>query len=177
MFEIPLAVCLIVLYAALPVKRMETLMVVLIFYILLPVVFFAFRMRAGRIADWDLTNKKERNSIYLFTIASHLWGVLLLALLGQVFLMKIFLVLLAVSAVFMVVNLYWKISVHAGVNALLMVLLNSFYGWKIFGWLMVVLLLVLWSRVYLKKHTITQVMIGAVVAFVLVDLGLRIAGG
>lgn len=175
-FEIPLAVGMSVWFLADPSMRLQTLLLIFLFYVLAPAIYFVVRIRKGKVSDWDITKKEERKAIYQFSIASHLLGILAVFLLGQIFLVKLLMVLWVVSVVFMVVNIYWKISVHAGVNAFLMVLLNNFYGWKIFGWLMVVLLLVLWSRVYLRKHTITQVMAGALVAFVLVELGMRMLG-
>jgi len=175
-FEIPLAVGMSVWFLADPSMRLQTLLLIFLFYVLAPAIYFVVRIRKGKVSDWDITKKEERKAIYQFSIASHLLGILAVFLLGQIFLVKLLMVLWVVSVVFMVVNIYWKISVHAGVNAFLMVLLNNFYGWKIFGWLMVVLLLVLWSRVYLRKHSITQVMAGALVAFILVELGMRMLG-
>ena len=175
-FEIPLAVGMSVWFLADPSMRLQTLLLIFLFYVLAPAIYFVVRIRKGKVSDWDITKKEERKAIYQFSIASHLLGILAVFLLGQIFLVKLLMVLWVVSVVFMVVNIYWKISVHAGVNAFLMVLLNNFYGWKIFGGLMVVLLLVLWSRVYLRKHSITQVMAGALVAFILVELGMRMLG-
>jgi len=174
--EIPLAVGMTVWFAVEPSLRLMMLLFIGVFYVLLPAIYFVVRIRKGKVSDWDVTKREERRAIYQFSIVSHLVGVLAVASLEQFFLMKILLILWIVSVVFMVINMYWKISVHAGVNAFLMVLLNNFYGWKIFGWLMVVLLLVLWSRVYLRKHTTTQVMAGAIIAFVLVELGMRMVG-
>jgi membrane-associated phospholipid phosphatase len=69
------------------------------------------------------------------------------------------------------VNLRWKISAHAmGIAGPTVVLLFAFGPW---GMLLGLLLpLVIWSRMYLKKHTLAQTLAGSVAGFVLAAFGL-----
>lgn len=174
--EIPLAVCMTIGYAVVSDLWLKIGTVLIFFYVLVPAVYFVMRIKRGKVSDWDVSKREERKAIYEFCVASHFLGILAAAVFGQFLLVKILLVLWLVSVIFMIVNVYWKISVHAGVNMLVVVLLNNFWGWRVSGWLIMVLLVVMWSRIVLKKHSVTQVVAGAAVAFILVEVGLRVIG-
>ncbi len=173
-WEVPLIVGMAVWYTVQPSLHIQMLAIIFLFDVILPGIFLATSMKKGKMTDWDVTNRKEREGAYLFTTVSHLVSVIIMFFIGQVLLGKMLLVLWTIIASFMIINHYWKISVHAGVNALLVVFMNSLYGWKIFGWMSVILILVLWSRVKIRKHTTTQVMIGAALAMAMMEFGLRL---
>ena len=173
-WEVPLIVGMAVWYTVQPSLHIQMLTIIFLFDVILPGIFLATSMKKGKMTDWDVTNRKEREGAYLFTTVSHLVSVIIMFFIGQVLLGKMLLVLWTIIASFMIINHYWKISVHAGVNALLVVFMNSLYGWKIFGWMSVILILVLWSRVKIRKHTTTQVMIGAALAMAMMEFGLRL---
>lgn len=172
-WEVPVIVWMAVWYAVEPVLQVRILLILFLFDVILPGIFLATSLRKGK-ADWDFTNRKERQGAYKFVTACHLFSIILMFVLGQVLLAKLLLVLWSITVVFMFINNYWKISVHAGVNALMMVFLNSLWGWKMFGWMTVILVLVLWSRVKIRKHTVTQVMIGAALSMAMAQLGMRL---
>ena len=68
-------------------------------------------------------------------------------------------------------NLRWKISIHTmGIAGPTAVFLFVFGPWGVL--LGLLLPPVIWSRVYLKKHTIAQVLAGGLVGFVLAAFGL-----
>ena len=71
--------------------------------------------------------------------------------------------------VMLIINLRWKISVHTmGIAVPTAVLAFVFGAWGLTCGLL--LPPVIWSRVYLKKHTIAQALAGALVSFVLMAL-------
>jgi membrane-associated phospholipid phosphatase len=71
------------------------------------------------------------------------------------------------------INLYWKISIHTmGIAGPTTVLIFVFGYW---GALLGLLLPpVIWSRVYLKKHTAAQAITGAILGFVLTAVALSL---
>lgn len=142
----------------------------------LPAGYFIWGLSTKRFSDWDLTKRGERNSLYFFAVACHLFGVILAYFLGKIFLFKILLVFWTLAVVFAVVTAFWKISTHAGVGAALVAFFNHYYGWDRYWWLVLVLLLVLYARVVIKKHTWAQVLAGSAVALAWVTLGLRWLG-
>jgi membrane-associated phospholipid phosphatase len=80
-----------------------------------------------------------------------------------------------VGIIFFLITLVWKISLHAGVNAVLFTAINIFYGWK-YLWLYAILGLVMWARVYQRHHTWAQVVVGALIGGCVIILGIWIAG-
>ncbi len=173
-WEVPLIVGMAVWYSTPPELHIKLLIILLFTDVIIPGFFLAYLLLRKKVADWDFTNRQEREKAYIFTVIFHLIGAGVMFALNQLLLGKILLLLWVITFVFMLINRSWKISVHAGVNALLMVFLNSLFGWKMFGWMSVMLILVLWSRVKIRKHTVTQVMIGAALAMAIAELGLRI---
>jgi membrane-associated phospholipid phosphatase len=71
------------------------------------------------------------------------------------------------------INLYWKISIHAmGIAGPTTVLVFVFGYWGVL--LGLLLLPVIWSRVYLKKHTVAQAITGGILGFVLTAIMLSL---
>lgn len=173
-WEVPLLMGMSVWYTTAPALHLKLLSLLLVTNVVIPGIFLAYLLMGKKVADWDFTNRHEREKAYVFTVFFHLIGVVLMVFLQQYLLAKMLLVLWVITLIFMIINRYWKISVHAGVNALMMVFLNSLFGWRMFGWMSVMLVLVLWSRVKIRKHTVTQVMIGAALSMALAELGLRL---
>jgi hypothetical protein len=64
---------------------------------------------------------------------------------------------------FLEVTFRWKISLHTGVSSAAVVFLMFVFGFE-WGWLFLVVLLVGWARVAMKKHTRNQAITGALLA-------------
>ena len=175
-WEVPLLVWLTVDYSVQAGSRARILEYLFFIDIVLPGIFLFSLMKTDRVSDWDFTNRKEREKAYFFIVGCHFIGILMAFFLGFDLLWKMLSVLWLITFVFMLINLYWKISVHAGVNALLMIFLNSLFGWKMFAWMSMILILVLWARVKTRKHTVTQVMVGAALSMAIAELGFRFMG-
>ncbi len=143
---------------------------------LFPAIFFIRGLQTKRFSDWDITDRLQRNSLIFFTLSCHLFGVVLAFFLGKVILFEILLVFWLLAVIFALINLVWKISIHAGVNGALVAFFNHYYGWDRYWWLVIVLAIVLASRVVIKKHTWGQVLVGAGLGLAWITLGLRLWG-
>ena len=174
--EIPVLIATAMLYAMNSGWRFRYLVFLLVIDALLPAAYMLWGLAHKTISDWDMTKKDERKGLYVFTVLAHLFGVVYAYMLGKDELAEILFVFWWLAVVFAVVTLFWKISVHAGVNGAALAFFNHFWGWDNYWWLLIVLLLVLWARVEIKKHTWSQVLIGATTAIVIVELGLRLVG-
>lgn len=172
--EIPVMLGASVWWALTNGLRWRFLVFLLLVDALLPALYMFYGLKKGFISDWDITNKKERRGLYIFTSLVHLVGVVYAFFLGKTELGMVLLVFWSLAVVFAVVTYFWKISVHAGVNGVALAFFNHFWGWENYWWLSLVLLLVLWSRVEIKKHTLMQVSVGAGLAVVWVEMGLRL---
>lgn len=154
--------------------RWRFLLLLLLIDAVLPALYMVIGLLKGYITDWDMTKRRERYGLYFFTIMTHLFGVVLAYFLGKTILFEILLVFWLLAVIFGIVTLFWKISIHAGTNAALVAFFNHYYGWSNYWWLILVLIVVMWSRIEIKKHTLAQVSLGAGLAIGFVSLGLRL---
>lgn len=170
-WEIPAAILLAVSFALQEGIRWRFLGLLLFVDAVVPMVFFLMMLKNKQIKDWDLQHRSQRIPLYLFTLICHLGGLWLTHELGKVGLFPILLIFYIEAVVFFLITLKWKISLHAGVNAVLFTAINVFYGLQ-YIWLYGVLMLVMWARVHQRHHTWAQVLVGAVIGSVIVAIGL-----
>jgi hypothetical protein len=175
--EIPLLLVGASYYALTNGLRWRFLVFLLVVDALFPLLYILWGRATKRISDWDMTKRSERTGIYVFTVIVHFTGVIYALMLGKTMMAGVLFVFWSMAVVFALVTMKWKISVHAGVNAAVVAFFNHWLGWSNYWWLVLVLVLVLWSRVEMKKHTPLQVMVGAAVALVWVEMGLRLVVG
>ncbi len=130
--------------------------VVLLLSFALPFSIFLLMLKAKRVSDFDISNRKQRYPIYL---ASLIGMVLALAYLyatgGQIFFEYLRLLLMAIAIV--VVNFKIKVSIHTALILTLSILL-----WTSFGVSPLILILpfvVALSRIQLKRHSWMEVVL------------------
>ena len=108
--------------------------------------------------------RRQRIGIYLLAVALGVIGyVLLWYLKAPKEIVATFAAGLASVAVFTIINLFWKISVHAAFIAGAATVLIMVYG-VAGAWALLLLPPVAWARVELKQHSWLQVVAGAVIA-------------
>ena len=132
---------------------------------ILVIVFFS--KKYGNSDRLDVVNKEERFLPLIFGVLSYFVGVALLYLVNAPMLAIALMICYAlVTAAITVITPYWKISIHScGTVGPSMGLALAFWPW---GALYILLLPpVMWSRYVLKKHTPLQLVMGAVVGFVI----------
>lgn len=72
---------------------------------------------------------------------------------------------LSTITIILINNIFYRISMHVALTTSLLILINYFSGWSLI-WIFIVVPLIGWSRVYLKKHTLSQVVMGFLVPFI-----------
>lgn len=174
-WEIPLALLLAIAFAVKEGLRWRFLGLILFIDAVVPMIFFLTMLYHKQLSNWDMDKRGQRLPIYLFTLICHLGGLWLAHELGRVELVRVLSVFYSVAIVFALVTMKWKISLHAGVNAVVITTVNMFYGWHLW-WLYGLLYLVMWARVYQKHHTWAQVVAGAVVGVGVLIIGFRLVG-
>lgn len=160
-WEIPAGLLLAVGFAVREGFRSRFVGLLLFIDAVVPLIFFLTMLHHKQISDWDIHKRRERIPLYIFTMICHLGGLWLAHELGKTALTSILLVYYAVAIIFLVITLKWKISLHAGVNAVLITTLNVFTNGK-YWWMYTLLVAVMWARVYQKHHTWAQVVAGAI---------------
>lgn len=114
--------------------------------------------------------REQRTRIYLLatTLAIVSCAVLYFLKVPEL-LMATFVVGLAAIVVFMVINIFWKISLHTAFIAASVTVLTIIYG--VAGvWTALLLLLVAWARIEMKLHSPAQVASGALLVAAIVAI-------
>ncbi|HSH80986.1 MAG TPA: phosphatase PAP2 family protein [Herpetosiphonaceae bacterium] len=139
-----------------------------------PTCYFYFRLFRGDFSDDDISRRSERNGLYVTALASTIAGSGVLSLLGVpgVFL-RFMAAAVGVTAVCMVINFRWKISVHSASIATLSTLATLMVqSLAVVLWMCA--LVVGWARIRTGNHTPLQVVAGWSVAVVGVILAFQL---
>lgn len=126
-----------------------------------PMLFIFWLYATDRISDLDMSIREEREKVFGIFVVFYLAGTIVLWLTHSP---KILIATLAgytlATIVVQYITRYWKISTHAlGITAPL-VALSILYGRQPLPFLALIPS-VCWARVYLKAHTVAQVITGA----------------
>ncbi len=143
--------------------------VCVIFAGLMPILLVLWWLKGkhgnGAKIDMDIPERTDRNFPLLLVISSYLIGFIILYIINAPLITTVlmFCYFSNTLAVFLI-NLRWKISIHAmGVAGPAVALI---YVFGPFGTIFALLIpFVMWSRVYLKEHTLSQVIMGAMLGF------------
>jgi membrane-associated phospholipid phosphatase len=174
--SLPLIV-LVALYHAQNVLRALFYALITLFFLSIgPLTYILIAVRLGKISDVDVSRRTERAGPFLFGISSVLAGWLVLIILQGPGNLQTVLFITAVSGVVMMITtLWWKISIHASSMGGAATILTAFYGAVMLPTFLL-LILVSWSRVVLRRHTVLQVVAGSLVSIALTLLVLKIRG-
>lgn len=170
-------VVLIALYHARDVPLALLYALLTLFFLSIgPLIYIVIAVRMGKISDIDISRRTERAGPFLFGISSVLAGWLALIILHGPKDLQTVLIITAVSGiVMMVTTLWWKISIHASSMGGAATMLTAYYGTVMLPTFLL-LILVSWSRVVLRRHTVLQVVAGSLVSIALTLAILKIRG-
>ncbi|WP_269047843.1 phosphatase PAP2 family protein [Paenarthrobacter sp. Z7-10] len=128
-----------------------------------PLAGLLFLSRRGRVSDHHVSQRTQRAPVLAAVLGSMIIGTVLLVGIGApsgLYLMILGLALGLVTV--LVINLFWKLSIHAAVGAYFTAALVALFG-PLLILTAAVPLLVGWSRVRLGAHTTAQVCCGWIV--------------
>lgn len=129
-----------------------------------PMLYVFWLYGTDRISDLDMSVRHERESVFGVFAAFYLLGTLVMWLLHAPTIMIALMGAYTLSTLIVqYITRYWKISTHAlGITGPL-VTLTLLYGQQVLPFLVIVPM-VAWARMYLRAHTLLQVIAGAVLA-------------
>jgi len=129
-----------------------------------PMLYVFWLYATDRISDLDMSVRAERELVFSAFVVFDVLGAIALWILHAPRLMiAAMLGYLVSTLIVQYITRYWKISTHAiGITAPLAAL-TMIYGRQPLPF-MVLIPMVCWARVYLKAHTIAQVVAGAALA-------------
>ena len=139
-----------------------------------PMLFIFYLYATDRISDLDMSIRAERERVFIAFVIFYALGAIDLWLIHAPAIMTASMAGYAASAlVVQWITRYWKISTHAlGITAPL-VALTVLFGTRPLPFY-VLIPLVGWSRVYLRAHTLLQVIAGTALAIVTTLLFFRV---
>jgi len=129
----------------------------------IPLAYLIIGRKRGWVTDMEMTQRSERPRFILVSLSSDLFAILLLsALHGPHLLIVIVLAYFCLAITMLTISNYWKISLHmAGVGGFSIALLFVFGLPSL--WALLSLPLVAWARLHRRKHTIPQLIAGAMI--------------
>ncbi len=141
-----------------------------------PFGYILLNVRLGKLTDVDVSKRSERVGPFIFGLISICLGWFMLVLThGPSALITVLMITAISGLLMMVITLCWKISLHTSSLAGALTMLTALYGSSmlpLFG----LLILVGWSRVVLRRHTLAQVIAGSLLGIVLSLLILKMRG-
>ncbi len=141
-------------------------LVSMVFAVVIPSII-AYVWIKNKNLEIDMPNKEDRLYPLLWILLSYLMGVIVLFIISAP---SIIIVLMfcyfSNTLVVLLISLFWKISIHSvGVAGPVAFLIYVFgYPGLIF---LLFIPMVMWSRLYLRRHTVGQVIAGASLGFAL----------
>ncbi len=131
-----------------------------------PMLYVLWLYATDRIADLDMSVRSEREKVFITFVLFYAVGTLVLWLIhAPTLLVATMAGYTAAALVVQYITRYWKISTHAlGVTAPLVGLVYL-YGQQPLPFV-VLIPIVGWSRVYLKAHTVLQVVAGVLLGLI-----------
>jgi membrane-associated phospholipid phosphatase len=115
------------------------------------------------VVDLYVSKRESRTPFFLYALASYGVAAALFFATGTKIILLLALAYTVVTAILMVVNMFWKVSIHcAGVTGPIFALIFVF-GTNVLP-LSLIIGLLCWSRVKLRNHTFSQTAIGTLIA-------------
>jgi len=147
-------------------QRYITIFVALIFGFISPIVLFLYYRKKGKIIDLDASIKEERTFPMSISVIFFIVGlVVLIAFNVKIVSIAFWFCYISNTLITIIINKNWKISAHTMGAAGPLAVLTFLFGTIALVFLVVVVL-VGWSRIQLKCHSIGEVIAGGIFAFI-----------
>ncbi|MDO8487219.1 MAG: hypothetical protein Q7S45_02925 [Candidatus Curtissbacteria bacterium] len=130
--------------------------------VICPIVGFKFLMKTGKVSDIDVTNRHERYLLFGLANVLFLIGTIISFLFSNQLFFTLHLTALLMGLTLLGITFFFKISGHVFMAFGSLFLINFLYDWR-FLWFFLLTLPIAYARIYLKKHTLAQVLTGAIV--------------
>ena len=146
-----------------PAAIVPSFLTAIIFTALIPYVAVLLLYKAGKVSDLQIPKRKERLFPLLVVNICVIAGFFaLIYMQPEKLLLSVYMIYLLVLPAISLITLFWKISFHASYITLFSIVYLVVFGkWGILT--IPLILLVGWSRIKLKRHTMAQVLGGIAV--------------
>lgn len=133
-------------------------------FVIFGVMVVFFETMKGNFSDFDISIRRQRSQ---FFITALILGLLYLAIAlffkGFVFPLSIMALGIALGiSTFAIINRFIKASIHVGVVCAFVISISIIYGLYTLPYLILLIPVVAWSRLVLRRHSIVEVLTGGV---------------
>lgn len=148
---------------------------VLIFQVIIPVLYLIIAPKLGWVGEWDMKSKEERKPIFILMTVLTLISFFIVRFFGNSFLFNLEIIFLSLLVILFGITNFWKISLHTSLNTASVILINFLFGWKL-SLLYVIIPIIYWARLRLRKHTQKQLVAGVIITAFITMLELWLFG-
>lgn len=174
--SVPLVLLVAFYKASSAINALEYAGLTLFFLSIGPFTYILIGVRLGKLSDVDVSKRSERVGPFVFGLISVSLGWFALVLThGPASLIDTVMITAISGLVMMAITLWWKISLHAASLGTAATILTALYGTLMLP-TFVLLILVSWSRVVLRRHTLAQVIAGSLLSITLAATLLKLFG-
>jgi len=146
------------------IKALGWAFLCLTFTMIIPYLYVYILNRKKLIDDLHIPNRENRIKPLIITAVSNIIGFTILYILeAPPFLKTMFLAAIISTITIGIITYFWKISIHTAWMTFIVITFIILFG----KWMMVLIPLIPvigWSRVKIKRHTITQVITGSLIS-------------
>lgn len=174
--SVPL-VLLVALYRASSIASALAYTGITLFFLSIgPFAYILIGVRLGKLSDVDVSKRTERVGPFIFGLISVCLGWFALVLVhGPTTLINTVIITAISGLIMMIITLWWKISLHSASLGAAATILTVLYGAVMLP-VFALLVLVSWSRVVLRRHTLGQVIAGSLLSIALAATMLKLFG-
>ena len=139
------------------------------FVSLLPILVVLYLLKTGRITELHMTNTSERHIPYMTAVLSAGIAFLLITMLDGPETLRCLTIFNMLELVALgIINIFWLISIHATGIMATMLIVGLVFGWVYSLIVLPFVLLVCGVRLYLKRHTPSQIIGGLLLGIITV---------
>ncbi len=136
----------------------------ILFGMLIPYLYVFFLFKRKLINDLHVPNREDRIKPLIIAIISYIMGYFVLYILkAPLFLKTVFIISIISAVILTTLTYFWKVSFHTSwITSVTITSYILFGKWVLF--LLLLIPVVGWARVKIKRHTVMQVALGAVIS-------------
>lgn len=141
-----------------------------LFAIIIPGSYVLWLIEKRDIHDIHLAIHSQRKVPFIVAGISATLGAIALSLVGAAKPVVVMGVAYATNAMAVgILTLFWKVSIHTALFSAISTVIVILFGIQ-FAWAYLLIIPLAWSRIYRQRHSLNQVIGGAIIAFVLTSL-------
>ena len=173
---LPLLFVIIILKSGLEANQLRIIFPsVLLLQVIIPIAYIIVAPKFGWVSEWDMKTRKERQPFFMLMVVLTIASLGVIYFFGNTFLLHLNIIFMVLLLTLFAISLYWKISLHTGLNTASSIIINFMFGWNL-PILYLTIPIIFWARLRLKKHSINQLVAGIAVTTIITVGGLALFG-